>query len=120
MSDMMPGKNPLQGNPQGNPLQDNLSMLNPTDLAVMKQQGNIDQNMRVRDFLSQMGIDVDGPVTQLTEFAQKQTQNATAMGKMKNIAQANPQGRMGSPQGRMPAGPPPEEPSMDNLLGKLG
>ena len=106
MADMMPPGGPPPGR---NVIKEQQSLLNPTDLAVMKQEMN--PNMTVRDFLTQMGIDVDGPVTQLEQFAQKQVQNATAMGKMKNMAQAPPVGGPAPAPG--PTGPPP---GMDKLL----
>jgi len=105
----------LAGAPGGDPIKENQSMLNPADAATMAQSGDMQANMTVRDFLQQLGIDVDGPVDQLKEFAQKQVSNAGGMSKMQNIAQS-----------AGPAGPPapgagqPVQPDMKGLLGSLG
>ena len=79
----------------------------------MKQSGEISQDMSVRDFMQTLGIDVDGPVSQLFDAAgpmSKQMQNKGGIAKMQNIAQG---------AGQSP-GPPmlgqSENPSMDNLL----
>ena len=118
MSDMM-RKPPMGGGmgggmggaPGGDVIKENMSPFNPTDLGMMKQ--NMSPDMSVRDFMSQMGIDVDGPVSQLEQLAGKQTSNATGLGKMRNIAKAPPMG--GAPMG--PSGPPAgPSPGMDKLL----
>ena len=107
----MGGGPPMGGAPGGDVIKENMSPFNPTDLGMMKQ--NMSPDMSVRDFMSQMGIDVDGPVSQLEQLAGKQTSNATGLGKMRNIAKAPPMG--GAPMGPSgpPAGPPP---GMDKLL----
>ena len=112
---------PLNQQLDSNPITQNLSMLNPGDGAYMKQQGMVKEGMTVRELLTNMGIDVEGPVEQLTEFARKQTENAGGISKMQNIA-ASPQGAPGGPQG--PGGPtnpmpPGGTPDMDNLLGMV-
>ena len=107
----------MGGAPGGNPVKDNMSMLNPTDLAVMKGTGQVGGDETVRDVLAQFGIDVDGPATQLAEFAQKQVKNSSAMGKMKNMQPQGgptPQAPQAPPQGQ--PGPPP---GMDSLLGGM-
>lgn len=116
MSDLM-RQGPQQGGPpMGDPIAQNQSMFNPADLAGMKQTGDVTPQMTVRDFLQKMGIDVDGPVTQLQEFAQKQVQGGKALGKMQNIALAPGQGAPRvPPQGGPPTGPP-ERPGMRGLL----
>jgi hypothetical protein len=86
----------------------------------MAGEGRFNEKMTVRDALQELGIDVDGPVTQLTEFAQKQTQNATVPGKMKNIASMGqpappPPGGMGPAPG--PQGPPPSLEGLMNMQG---
>ena len=93
----------------------NRSMLNPADLAAMKQQG--DGGLTVRDFLAKNGVDVDGPMSQLTKFAQKQTENAGALGKMRNIAGA------GQPPGMSPGmggGGQPPMGGFDDIMKNLG
>jgi len=102
------------------PMAANRSMLNPTDLAAMKTEGAAGSGTTVRDFLGKMGIDVDGPVDQLTKFANKQLGNASAMGKMKNIAGAAPGGMPGGMQGGPGGGMPPESEGFDGLLKNMG
>ena len=105
------------GAPGGNPVKDNMSMLNPTDLAVMKGTGQVQEGMSLGDYITSLGLDLDGPVGQLAEFAQKQVQNSSAMGKMKNIQPQGgptPQMAQAPPQGQ--PGPPP---GMDSLLGGM-
>ena len=116
MSDPMNAAPPMGSPPMGqDPVQANKSLFNPADASLMKQSGEISQDMTVRDFMQTMGIDVDGPVTQLFDAAgpmSKQMQNKGGISKMQNIAQgAGPSA---------PPGPPmlgqTEKPSMDNLL----
>lgn len=94
----------------------NRSMLNPADLAAMKQQG--DGGLTVRDFLAKNGVDVDGPMSQLTKFAQKQTENAGALGKMRNIA-ASGQPQMPPGMPGMGGGQPPMG-GFDDIMKNLG
>lgn len=94
------------------PLQDNMSFDNPADLAAMKQakdsgQGKfagMNEQTTIRDFFGQLGIDVEGPVTQLAKFSKEQQQKGNPLGKMENIAGATPPG--GAPP-EMPPGMPP-------------
>ena len=107
---MPPGPGGLPGDTSGgDPIKDNASFMNPADLSLMQKEGGIQQGMTVRSFLEQQGIDVDGPIDQLTKFALKQTQNATMRGKAQNIAPA-PAGPAGPPAG------PAEQPGMASLL----
>jgi len=97
--------------PLPEPMEQNKSIFNPADMAAMKQSGQFSQNMTVRQAMEKLGIDVDGPVAQLTEFAKKQVENANPLNKMKNIAQgggAPPPG--GPPPGDLGGNPPPTPP----------
>ena len=115
MMNPMPGPKPPMGQ---DPVQANKSLFNPADASLMKQSGEVSQDMSVRDFMQTMGIDVDGPVSQLFDAAgpmSKQMQNKGGVAKMQNIAQgAGPSA---------PPGPPmlgqSEKPSMDSLLGAV-
>ena len=132
MSDMpMPQGMPPQGQPMGggrqpSPVMSNLSALNPTDAKLIGQNSGITPNMTVRDFLSQQGIDVDGPVTQLADLAKKQMANANPMNKMRNIAadsSLKPGGQPPTMPGVKPMVAPPGQPApagMEGLLSKLG
>jgi len=84
----------------GDPIRDNASFMNPADLAMKKQEGGIQPGMTVRAFLEQQGIDVEGPIDQLTKFALKQSQNKNMRGKAQSMAGGQP------PGGPPPAGPP--------------
>ena len=104
--------------PGGDVIKENASMLNPADLAGMKQ--GMTPGGTVRDFMQKLGIDVDGPVEQLVEFGKKQLQGASAMGKMRNISGGAPGGPPTAPPGAgapSPGGPPPG--GLDGLLGNL-
>ena len=102
-----PGGPPGGGMPPpggGDPIRDNASFMNPADLAMKKQEGGIQPGMTVRSFLEQQGIDVEGPIDQLTKFALKQSQNKNMRGKAQSMAGGQPPG--GPPPGGPPAGPP--------------
>jgi len=91
------------------PVKQNMSMFNPVDMAAMKQSGAFTPDMKVKDVLLKIGIDPEGPATQLVEFAKKQHQNADPLGKMKNIASTAPQGEpQGEPQGQPAVESPPQ------------
>lgn len=87
------------------------SLLNPTDRSMMQQDGTFNPNMSVNDFLKQMGVDPNGPVTQLTSLWQQQSQNANPINKMQSIAGAPPAPpggpQVGAPAAPSPGGPPP-------------
>jgi hypothetical protein len=90
-------------NQNGSSLQNikqNRSVLNPMDATMMAQEGAISPDMTIAQFLQQEGIDVNGPVSQLQQFAKKQVQNANPMTKARNIAQ----GAGGQSQAPPPAG----------------
>ena len=129
MADMMP-RRPTGGpsglGPSGSPgpsppgpMAQNRSMLNPTDVAAMKQEGGLQAGMSVREFLGRFGVDVDGPVEQLTKLAQKQGQNANVLTKMQNIA--GQPGAMGSKMGPPGMGSPAPQgpPSAGGLQGLM-
>lgn len=99
----MPSGGPPGGPGGGDPIRDNASFMNPADLAMKKQEGGIQPGMTVRAFLEQQGIDVEGPIDQLTKFALKQSQNKNMRGKAQSMA-GGPGG--GPPPGGPPAGPP--------------
>lgn len=101
-------------------MKQNRSMFNPTDMAAMKQGGEFSGNMTVRDVMAKLGIDVDGPATQLIEFGKKQTQNANPLSKMKNIASGagtrpKPRPNIQAPSPGM-ARPQGAAPGMEGLL----
>jgi hypothetical protein len=69
------------------------SVLNPTDVAMMKQDGELRPDMSVRDYLGKMGVDVDGPVTQLLDALKGQREKANPLNKMQAIARAPSEGQ---------------------------
>jgi hypothetical protein len=97
----------MQGNGAMDRMRQNTSIFNPTDMAMMKQDGKLSSNMTVRDFFAQNGVDVDGPVSQLLKFAQDQVQKASPMSKMQAMA---------GPQEQAPSEPPPE---LGNLISQM-
>jgi hypothetical protein len=89
-------------------VQQNMSVLNPVDAAVMKQDGAMGNpgEQTVMDALQKLGIDPQGPATQLVEWAKSQMKNANPANKMRAIS------------GGGAKRPPREKPSMESLLGK--
>jgi hypothetical protein len=108
------------------PVDKNLSALNPNDAALMAAKSPINPGMTVADYLKQIGIDVNGPVQQLIDFAQKQQQNANPINKIRNIAADTALQRGGQPPvqpGVKPMVTPPGQPSpsgMQGLLNRIG
>jgi hypothetical protein len=112
MADMqMPGKPPMPPGGGGMPpgegedkFEKNLSLFNPADAALMKSRGDIQPNMTIRDFFQKQGLNVDGPVMQLVDFAKRQMKSASPLGKAQEIGGGAP------PGGEMPQGMPPGMP----------
>ena len=125
MSSMMP-QMPPQGMPPQSPVDKNLSAMDPTGAALMSAKNPVNPGMTVADYLKQMGIDVNGPVQQLIDFAQKQQANANPMNRMRNIAADTALQKGGQPPvqpGVKPMVQPPGQPSPSGLQGlmqKLG
>ena len=124
---------PTMGAPQQQPgmgsnVEKNLSVFNPKDMILMLKTMANDPQATVRDFLSRIGIDADGPVAQITQWIQKGMENATPLGQMKNMGGGPPAGSGMPPAepempGRKPMVQPPGAPTaggMEGLLGKLG
>lgn len=144
MSDMMqkmppqqppmgqPPQGPMGQPPMGGPsaVEKNMSIFNPKDFAILFTQIRNNPEMPVRDFLMKLGIDVDGPVAQITEWLTKSVENVSPLGAMKNISAAaggdaalGPGGQPPTMPGRKPMVQPPGRPApagMEGLLNKLG
>jgi len=130
MSDMMqsppgmPQQRPGGGMPS--PVMKNLSPMNPADLSLMAASGNFLPNTTIREAFSKVGIDVDGPLSQLTDYMQKMKQNANPIDKVRNIAADTALQRGGQPQqmpGVKPMVTPPGQPApagMEGLINRLG
>jgi len=112
----MPGAPPIPGMgtpPPGGGMEGKIksmrSIMNPIDVSMMKQDGEIDPNMTVIQLLEQLGIDPNGPATQFKDFAKRQFENANPLNKMKGLA--------GGGAAAIPpasgAAPPPD---FDNLM----
>jgi hypothetical protein len=84
------------------------SLFNPTDVAMMIETGKISPQMPVVDMLKTMGIDPEGPVSQLAGTFKKQMDNANPVKKMRSLAGGKPPNRM--PQGRKPMAQPQQRP----------
>lgn len=123
MSDMQlppvgPGAGPMPG---GSPMEENRSVLNPTDATMMGQQGKLSPDMTVEDLITGvLGVPLDAPASALGEALKRQVQNASPEGKVGALA-GGP-GGPGGP-GRPPMVPPPGTPpapqGADDLLGQL-
>lgn len=98
----------MGGPPMGteDALRSKRSIFSGPDMAMAKQSGELD-NMSLRDFFSQAGVDVDGPVTQLLQFVTDQMKNADPLEKMKGIAGSTPPMDPLEGGGMPPGGPPP-------------
>ena len=127
----MPGKQP--DNQAMQALKGNASMFNPVDIAGMRSPGHpmhIDpQKTTIREYLTQQGVDVDGPVIQLVKFAQDQAGKANPINKMQNMAQQGGGGMPVPPGGQMkpPQGPPGGSPvggssggGLESLMREMG
>jgi hypothetical protein len=93
----------------GSALQGQESIFNPADATAIAGRGDINAQMTVRDVLGKMGIDVEGPASQLVKFSQDQMQKRTMSGKMG--MQRPPAAPQGAPPGMTPGrGAPPPSP----------
>jgi hypothetical protein len=113
---MMPGR----GKPS--PVNDNLSSLNPEDAKLQFASGQIRPDMTIREFFQGKGIDVDGPISQLTDFLGQQKQMADPMMKMRKIAADTALQKGGQPPtmpGVKPMVSPPDQPSPAGLQGLM-
>jgi len=102
-------------------LQNNRSVFNPVDASVMAQEGEISPDMTVREYFAKLGVDVEGPVSQLIDMAKDQMQKADPLNKMKSIAGGpTPGPKMGQPgigqPPQMPQGRAPEAPGLGGLI----
>jgi hypothetical protein len=125
---MGPGGPPMGGPPMPPPggggamgtMKDNMSIFNPADAAAMKESGEVNAQTTIRDFFASKGVDVDGPISQLVQFAGDQVQKANPMNKMKALAgQGAPPG---GPPGMPPGGPGGQQgppPDLSSMLSKL-
>lgn len=128
MSDAMmpPGGGGMGGGPMSGAVGKNLSALTPGGAAAMAAANPASPNMTVRDYLAKLGINVDGPVQQLIDFAQKQQENANPINRIRNIAADTALQKGGQPPTRPGVKPmvqPPGQPSpsgMQGLLNRLG
>jgi hypothetical protein len=124
----MPPGGPGGMPPGGSGVEKNLSIFNPKDLIIMIKTMANDPQAKVRDLLSRLGIDADGPVAQITDWLQRSKENATPLGQIKNMGGGPPVGSgmpPAEPQmpGRKPMVSPPGAPTaggMEGLLGKIG
>lgn len=118
MSDPM-----MQGPPAGdNPIEKNRSLFNPTDLAAMSQNGTLNPQMTVGDFIQDvLKVPLDAPLPQLMTALRKQSENASPMGKVQSMAGG--EGPQGPPQGQpapAPSQPPPGGGGLDSLMTGMG
>jgi hypothetical protein len=85
---LKPGMSPQKTLPQA--MDESLSVMNPQDAFLMAERGMLRADMSVRELFSTLGVDVEGPVTQLSEMVQRETQKANPLNKMKAAAAASP------------------------------
>lgn len=119
------GMPPGGGMPQGDPsesFEKNLSLFNPADAALMKQRGDVQPGMTIRDFFQKQGLDVEGPIDQLIQFAKSQMKSASPLGKVQEIGGGAAPGGMpeGMPPGMPGGGAPGGSSGLSDLLQKGG
>ena len=121
MGDPMMGGGPPAGGPPaggGNPIEENRSVLNPTDIAAMGQRGTIRPDMTVGEFVTDvLKVPLEAPLPHLMQALKKQSVNASPMGKVQSMAGG------GGPQGQPPAEPsqpPPGGGGLDSLMSGMG
>lgn len=118
------GENPMRGN---DPMSQNRTAMNPTDMAFMKSSGQMRPDMTWAEFWQNgFGIAPTDTMQEALPKLQKNVQNASPMGKMKNMAQGGPQAGMppAPPQGAqnpMPQGRKPmvQSGGLEGLLGQM-
>ncbi|MDD5065352.1 MAG: hypothetical protein PHQ35_11415 [Phycisphaerae bacterium] len=100
---------------------ENRSLLNPTDGAMAMQQGKLKQDMTFGQLCEQnFGISWDEPLTTAIPKLQKQMQNRTAAGKMQNIAKgAQRPGRPAFVQPGQQAQTPGIESGLQDLMQRM-
>jgi len=92
-----------------------MSIFNPTDASMMAQDGTIDPNMTVDDFLKNvLKVDPQGPVTQLVDMYKQQSSMANPVNKMAAIAGGTQQRQ---PQAPAPGPQPMQGGGLRSLLG---
>lgn len=124
------GGNPMAGgSPIGaapNAISRNTSALNPADVAMQAQTGQINKDMSMKQWLENTyKISVDAPFQQWLPVLKQNVQNKDAVGKAKSIASQSPMGGAppmggGAPPMRgAPAGGAPS-PKVEQLMGMMG
>lgn len=111
----MPGGAPGgMGGMPNNRMKQNETILNPNDLAAKATRGEVNPQMTIRDFLeSELGVDVDGPVSQLASALKGQAQKASPLGKVRAMG-----GAQGGIPGERPSGG--GAPGMEGLINTIG
>lgn len=108
---------PMMGGQRDNPIEANRSVLNPTDLAAMGQNGDIRPDMTVGDFIQNvLKVPLDAPLPQLMQALKKQSVNASPMGKVRSMAGQGQPGAAPQPQ----APPPSGGGGLDSLMQGMG
>jgi hypothetical protein len=111
---------PMQQAPNDMPsaIDKSQSILNPRDAFMMKEQGKIRKDMTVRELFGGLGVDVDGPVTQLAEMVMREKQKADPLGKMRALAGADqmPEQDISTGDPAMGGMPTEQGGSLDDLL----
>ena len=109
-----------QGRPNdfGSKIGENMSILNPTDRTMLKQSGRISPETPIREYFGMLGVDVDGPISQLNEMFKDQVNKADPVEKMKRLGGAPGMGQAPPPQ--MPGQGMPQGQGSGDLKSLLG
>ena len=117
-----PGASPGGAGPEDSPVRGfKDSLLHPLDSLRHAARGRLNSDMSVRDAMEMIGVDVDGPVSQLTGAVKGQLQGATTEGKLTAPTGGGPPAEAPPPASPPPGAPPPGgAPSPQGQGGGLG
>lgn len=108
---MPPGGRPVNPRVQGSNVMQNLSPMNPNDLGLMAASGEFTMNMTVAEWMQKVGIDVNGPMTQILDFVKRMQSNMDPLNKVRAMGSmprgASPPGAPGAPPQAQPQAPAP-------------
>jgi hypothetical protein len=113
----MPGILPQPGN--DDPISKNMSVMNPADLAAMKQGGSVTADTPLVDFFGNLGLDVaTATVGDFANWSKKQMEKGNPVGKMVNMAggDQSPGGPSGAPGPQMGQGQASAPGGLDEIL----
>lgn len=102
------GEPPRGGSDPGNPIERNQSVFNPTDMAGMISNGQVQKGMSVKDLIENVfKVPIDAPAQALVAAVKRHAQTKDMGGKVRAMSQQR-QGAAGPPPQRPGASRPPQ------------